>query len=66
MTEVRIACIQTDICLCQKEKNIKKAIFMIDNALSQGAEIIVLPEVFSTGFCYDDMPGSAEYEGGST
>ncbi len=66
MTEVRIACIQTDICLCQKEKNIEKAISMIDNALSEGAEIIVLPEVFSTGFCYDDMPGSAEYEGGST
>ncbi|TGC09641.1 nitrilase-related carbon-nitrogen hydrolase [Methanolobus halotolerans] len=66
MTKVRIACIQTDICLCRKEKNIEKALSMIGRAVSEGAEIIVLPEVFSTGFCYEHMSDSSEARDGPT
>ncbi|MDW7730900.1 MAG: carbon-nitrogen family hydrolase [Methanolobus sp.] len=66
MTRARVACIQTDICLCQKEKNLEKALSMITQAVSEGAEIIVLPEVFSTGFCYDRMQDSAEGPDGIT
>ncbi|WP_406658173.1 carbon-nitrogen family hydrolase [Methanolobus sp. ZRKC2] len=66
MTKVRVACIQTDICLCHKEKNVKNAIYMVRQAISEGAEVIVLPEVFSTGFCYDHISGSSESPEGPT
>lgn len=39
---------------------------MIRQAVSRGAEIVVLPEVFSTGFCYDHMSDSSEGPGGPT
>lgn len=39
---------------------------MIRQSLSEGAEVIVLPEVFSTGFCYDRMSDSSERPDGPT
>ena len=66
MTSVRVACVQTDICLCQKERNIEKSLSMVRHAVSEGAELIILPEVFSTGFCYDRMSDSSERAGGPT
>lgn len=33
---------------------------MADSAVSKGADIIVLPEVFSTGFCYERIEEVAE------
>ncbi|MBN2110479.1 MAG: carbon-nitrogen family hydrolase [Methanosarcinaceae archaeon] len=66
MSVMRVACIQTDICLCHKEKNIEKALSMVSQAASEGASIIVLPEVFSTGFCYEHMSDSSEGANGPT
>ena len=39
---------------------------MVKQAVSQGAELIVLPEVFSTGFCYESMSDSSEMPDGPT
>ncbi|WP_406660791.1 nitrilase-related carbon-nitrogen hydrolase [Methanolobus sp. ZRKC3] len=66
MVEVKIACVQMDICHCEKDRNVEKALSMVEYALSMGAEIIVLPEVFSTGFCYEQMETSAETHDGNT
>lgn len=66
MTEVKVSCVQMDISHCDKEANIKKALSMAESALSKGADIIVFPEVFSTGFCYECMDSLAETLNGST
>jgi predicted amidohydrolase len=45
---------------CSKTDNIIKALSMAEKAVSSGADIIVLPEVFSTGFCYEGISDLAE------
>jgi predicted amidohydrolase len=54
------ACLQLQVQLCQREKNLLKALEMAGVALQQGAEMLVLPELFLTGFCYEpqaeDLP----------
>ncbi|WP_292487404.1 carbon-nitrogen family hydrolase [Methanohalobium sp.] len=60
MTDLNVACIQMDISHCNKQYNIDKAVSMSEKAAMDGAHIIVLPEVFSTGFCYENMELSVE------
>lgn len=55
-----------DISLCHKNENLIKALQMAEQAVLDGAELVVLPEVFSTGFCYDNMEASAEAIAGPT
>ncbi|ADE36241.1 nitrilase-related carbon-nitrogen hydrolase [Methanohalophilus mahii] len=57
---VKVACIQMDVEHCNKKTNIERALARADRALTMGAEIIVFPEVFSTGFCYEQMDKLAE------
>ncbi|MCQ6962003.1 nitrilase-related carbon-nitrogen hydrolase [Methanolobus chelungpuianus] len=66
MTQIRVACIQMDVRLCHKGKNLEKALQMAEQAVLEGAELVVLPEVFSTGFCYGSMETSAETVTGPT
>ena len=49
-----------DIRHCKKQTNIDHALSMAEEAVAKGAELIVLPEVFSTGFCYDNIEENAE------
>ena len=49
-----------DIRHCKKQTNIDHALSMTGEAIAKGAELIVLPEVFSTGFCYDTIEKNAE------
>ncbi len=57
---MKAACIQMDIRHCKKQTNIDHTLSMSGKAISEGAELIVLPEVFSTGFCYDNIEKNAE------
>lgn len=57
---MRVACVQMDILHCRKQENLEKALYMALEAVEKGAEIIVFPEVFSTGFCYDKIDYVAE------
>lgn len=57
---MKAACIQMDICHCKKQTNIDHALSMAKKAISNGAKLIVLPEVFSTGFCYGNIKENAE------
>ncbi len=57
---MRVACVQMDILHCRKQENLEKALYMALEALEKGAEIIVFPEVFSTGFCYEKIDYVAE------
>jgi predicted amidohydrolase len=50
---MKAACIQMNISLCSKNENLERALSMAEVAVSKEAELLVFPEVFSTGFCYD-------------
>lgn len=45
---------------CSKPDNLTKAMSMAEKAVVSGADIIVLHEVFSTGFCYEGIGDLAE------
>ena len=46
------AALQLDVRLCSREENIRRALQLAEPAVEGGAEIVVLPELFLTGFCY--------------
>jgi predicted amidohydrolase len=46
------ACLQLSIRLCKKDDNLARALAMAAEAIEGGAEILVFPELFLTGFCY--------------
>lgn len=60
MLDVKVACIQMDVAHCRKQENLEKALHMALEAVHKRAELIVLPEVFSTGFCYEKFDYVAE------
>jgi len=47
---VKIAAIQMNCIANNKEANIKKAITLIEKAAKEGSNILVLPELFTTGY----------------
>jgi predicted amidohydrolase len=49
-----------DVLHCRKQENLEKALHLALKAVIKGAEVIVFPEVFSTGFCYEKLHNSAE------
>jgi predicted amidohydrolase len=57
---MKVACVQMDVLHCRKQENLEKALYMAIEAVKKGAEIIVFPEVFSTGFCYENFDNAAE------
>jgi predicted amidohydrolase len=63
---MKAACIQMNISLCSKHENLERALSLAEEAVSKGAELLVFPEVFSTGFCYDHIQEVAETVSGST
>lgn len=63
---MKIACIQMNISLCSKQENLERALSLAEKAVSKGAELLVFPEVFSTGFCYERIREAAEPVSGPT
>ncbi len=55
-----------NISLCSKHENLERALFLAEEAVSKEAELLVFPEVFSTGFCYDRIGEVAETASGPT
>lgn len=50
---MRAACLQLQVEPCKTEENRSRALQMAGRALAKGAEILVFPELFLTGFCYE-------------
>jgi predicted amidohydrolase len=46
------ACLQLTIQLCKRDENLARALALASEAVEGGAEILVFPELFLTGFCY--------------
>jgi omega-amidase len=57
---LNVACAQMDIALGDKERNLEAALRMADEAARRGADILVLPELFTTGYCLDQTDSLAE------
>ena len=55
-----------NISLCSKQENLERALDLGEEAVSKEAELLVYPEVFSTGFCYDRIEEVAETVSGPT
>ena len=53
---MRAACLQLRVEPCQPEDNLNRALLMAKEALDSEAEILVFPELFLTGFCYETSP----------
>lgn len=58
--EFRVACAQMDIALGNKETNLERAVQMVKKAASNKVDLIVLPELFTTGYCLDKATDLAE------
>ncbi|MBT2683620.1 carbon-nitrogen family hydrolase [Bacillus sp. ISL-37] len=58
----KIACLQMDIAFGNSEQNYKKATELIDKANAQKPDIIVLPELWTTGYDLDHLKDTAEEE----
>ena len=66
VTSIITACIQMNISPCSKHENLDHALSLAEEAVSKEAELLVFPEVFSTGFCYERIEEVAETVSGPT
>jgi omega-amidase len=52
---MQIACIQSDVILGNSRENFNNMILKIKDAIEKKANIIVLPELWTTGYCLDEI-----------
>ncbi|CAM5193209.1 putative amidohydrolase OS=Ureibacillus acetophenoni OX=614649 GN=SAMN05877842_10620 PE=3 SV=1 [Ureibacillus acetophenoni] len=60
---MKIGCIQLNVRFGKVDENYERAEQFIREAASKGAEIVVLPEMWNTGFALEKLPGLADKEG---
>lgn len=60
---MKIGCIQLNVGFGKVEENYERAEQFIREAASKGAEIVVLPEMWNTGFALEKLPELADREG---
>nr|WP_106783357.1 carbon-nitrogen family hydrolase [Lysinibacillus timonensis] len=63
---MKIGCIQLNVGFGKVEENYARAEQLIREAASHGAEIIVLPEMWNTGYALEKLPELADKEGSRT
>ncbi|MEC1716944.1 nitrilase-related carbon-nitrogen hydrolase [Schinkia azotoformans] len=57
----KVACIQFNPVLNEREKNIKALFAVIEEAAQQGAKLIITPEMATTGYYYKDRKAIASF-----
>jgi len=56
---MRVAAVQMDVAILEKERNLEKILRNIQNAASAGAELIVFPECALSGYCFTSREEAA-------
>ncbi|MFX1509044.1 MAG: carbon-nitrogen family hydrolase [Promethearchaeota archaeon] len=62
----RVACAQMNVALGDKKTNLETAVQMVKEAATREVDLIVLPELFTTGYCLDKAEELAESAKGHT
>ncbi len=57
----RVAAIQYEPTLGEKEKNVARLLQLVEEAATHGAKLIVLPEIATTGYCWQSRAEIAPY-----
>ena len=52
---LKISCVQMDVKLGDTSTNLRNAIPKIEEAVKAGAKVVVLPELWTTGYCLDEI-----------
>src|SRR5690349_127127 len=60
-TRYRVAAIQYEPTLGQKEKNVADLLHLVEEAAQHNARLIVLPEMATTGYCWESRTEIAPY-----
>ncbi len=60
-TRYRVAAIQFEPALGEKEQNIQQLLRLVEEAIEHNARLIVLPEMATTGYCWIDRAEIAPY-----
>ncbi len=60
---MKIALVQMDVAHGQPTENKKHVKEMLERALSEKPDVIVLPEMWNTGYALDELDGLADKEG---
>ena len=50
---VRIACVQMEPIVGEKDRNVRRSIEMIEEAADKGATLVALPELGNSGYVFD-------------
>src|SRR6516164_3876369 len=50
---IKIACIQMEPVVGEKERNIRRSLELIEEAAANGAHLLVLPELCNSGYVFD-------------
>src|SRR6185312_5437583 len=61
LTKYRVAAIQYESMLGNKEKNIRELLYLAEEAIRHQARLIVLPEMATTGYCWTSRTEIAPY-----
>lgn len=51
--KIKVAAVQMQAAPYRVSENIQKAEGLVEQAASEGAQVVVLPELFNTGYCYE-------------
>ena len=63
---MKIACIQLDIEFGEPKKNFHKVQTLIEQVAKEGAELVVLPEMWNTAYALTELEELADCEGEQT
>ncbi|QBP39639.1 carbon-nitrogen family hydrolase [Paenisporosarcina antarctica] len=63
---MKIACIQLDVAFADPDKNFHNVQMLIEKAVNEGAELVVLPEMWNTAYALKELEQLADFEGKRT
>lgn len=66
MSELKIGLVQMNIALAQVEKNVEKAEKYVQEAAAKGVRLLVLPELWTTGYALENIAALSEEISGYT